>query len=78
MKIDVVVYNIHSPYIFVDCSQQETYGQLFYSVEVLRKYTDIPVLIFSDSKFPLAEFRYMQKHIITEQFKNVEIVRAHV
>lgn len=73
MKIDVVVYNIHSPYIFVDCNQQETYGQLLYSIEVLRKYTDIPVLVFSDSKFPLNEFRYMQKHIITEKFKNVEI-----
>ncbi len=73
MKLDVIVYNIHSPHIFVDCSQQETYGQLFYSVESLRKYTDIPVLIFSDSKFPLNEFRYMQKYIITKQFKNVEI-----
>ena len=73
MKIDVVVYNIHSPYIFVDCGQQESYGQLLYSIEVLRKYTDIPVLIFSDSKFPLNEFRYMQKHIITQKFNNVEI-----
>lgn len=73
MKIDVVVYNIHSPYIFVDCSQQESYGQLLYSIETLRNHSDIPVLIFSDSKFSLNEFRYIQKHIVTEKFKNVEI-----
>ena len=73
MKIDVIVYNIHSPYIFVDCSQQESYGQLLYSIEVLRKYTNIPVLVFSDSKHPLDEFRYVQKHQITKKFNNVEI-----
>lgn len=73
MKLDVVVYNIHSPYIFVDCNEQEVYGKMLYSIETLRKYSDIPVLIFSNSRFPLEEFQYMQKHTITKKFKNIEI-----
>lgn len=72
MSLSVIVYNINSPYIFVDCDQQESYGQLLYSIQSLRKHSDIPVIVYANSKYPLEEFQYMQKYFINNMFSGVE------
>ena len=74
MNLSRIIYNIDSPYIFVDCNQQEVYGQLFYSIKTLREHSNIPVTVYSNSKFPLEEFEYMKKHKI-KKFQNLEIVQ---
>ena len=75
MKLSRIIYNINSPYIFVDCDQQEVYGQLYYSIKSLRKYSNVPVTVYANSKFPLEEFEYMRKHCIPKDFDDVEIVQ---
>ena len=53
MKLSAIVYNIDSPHIFVDCDQQEIFGQLVNSISSLRKYTDIPVVVYSNCVYCL-------------------------
>ena len=72
MKLSAIVYNIDSPHIFVDCDQQEIFGQLVNSISSLRKYTDIPVVVYSNCVYSLDEFRYIQKYFIKKLFNNIE------
>jgi hypothetical protein len=74
MNLSKIIYNLNSPHIFVDCDQQEVYGQLFYSIKTLREYSSVPVVVYSNAKVPLNEFEYMRKHRICD-FDNVEIVQ---
>lgn len=75
MKLSRIIYNIDSPYIYVDCDQQEVYGQLYYSIKSLRKYSNIPVTVYANSKISFDDFEYMRKHCIPKDFNNVEIVQ---